>query len=325
MGNHSLRPGAPESMPTHAGETSGAAAPDYADGLKPRDPLFTLARRILQCERDALQASLRPARALPLPEEIHAARIAVRRIRVALRVFRDFMPVEVEGFRTEFRWLGQGLGEVRDLDVYEASLRGEGDAKQALPAALERKLAKTRKEVSARLVALLGSKRFADLLSSFSDFVDSDLPASVQRRWRSLRIRDAIQGDVRQSLKRVLKLGRKIDAGSPPDVLHKLRIRAKRLRYETEFYLGFYPDLRDLTRRAKDLQDVLGAERDASNAAERLSEFAGKARGVTAKAGAAPLIQIQNELAAARRQQLSAAWRRFEKTAAKTRLNGKRP
>jgi CHAD domain-containing protein len=306
-------------------EASTATQADYADGLTRVDPLFLLAGRILKCELGSLQAHLRPEHGSPVADEIHEARIAVRRIRVGLRVFRGFMPAQAEEFRIEFRWLGQGLGDARDLDVYMESLQAnEGDA-TAIPKELERNINRERKGASDRLRALLLSERFAQLLAEFATFVDTELPPSVQRRWRSLQIRDAVHGDVRKSLARVLKLGRKIDAESPPEKLHKLRIRAKRLRYETEFYSDFYPRLRDLTRGAKRLQDVLGAYRDACSAADRLSEFARDAYGGARKnEPIAALIRVQNEHAAAARRRFPAAWRRFEKTAAATKLGRKR-
>jgi CHAD domain-containing protein len=313
----------PESSPAPAAATPAAGVPAYSQGLKARDPLFMLSQRIFRSELEALRANLRPQRALPLPQEIHQSRIALRRLRVALSVFRDFTPLQVEQFRIEFRWLAQALGEVRDLDVYEETLVGAAGSLAALPTALRRSIARARKGASTRLVALLGSKRFADLLVAFAAFVDNDLPPAVQRRWRSLRIRDAIDGDLRKSLKRVLKLGRKIDTESPPEELHELRIRAKRLRYESEFYSAFSPNLGDLTRAAKQLQDLLGAHRDALVAAERLRELARDSRRDTRSAVAlAPLIRLQNEGAAELRRRFPQAWRKFEKTAAKAQRRG---
>jgi CHAD domain-containing protein len=298
-----------------------ATEPRYADGLTPADPLLALAGRILKREAESLREHLRPQAGIPDPEEIHQARIAVRRIRVALRAFRGFMPVRAGEFQAEFRWLGQMLGDVRDLDVYADSLRASGGGAVAVKAKIEKSLERSRANAYEHLRTLLASQRFAKLITAFGDFVETEPPSGVQRRWRSLRIRDAIRGDVRKSLKRVLKLGRKVDADSPPAKLHKLRIRAKRLRYEAEFYLDFYPRLRDLTRSTKQLQDLLGSYRDACNAADRLRELARRSKGdPKIKTAVAPLVRAQNEAAAAIRRRCPAAWRRFEKSAAAAKL-----
>jgi len=311
-----------ESPPETEAEAPVADRPAYAAGLDSRDPLFLLAQRIFRSELDALGANLRPRRELPLPQEIHQARIALRRLRVALSVFRDFMPVQVEHFRVEFRWLAQALGEMRDLDVYEETL-GDADGPNGpvpLPVVVKRSIARLRKDASARLVSLLGSKRFALLQASFADFAGNELPPGVQRRWRSLRIRDAIEGDLRKSLKRVLKLGRKIDVESPAEELHELRIRAKRLRYEAEFYSGFSEGLKVLMRGAKQIQDLLGAQRDAIAAIERLRALTRASKAdAKARAAIAPLIRLQTERAGELSRRYPSAWRKFEKTAKKAK------
>jgi CHAD domain-containing protein len=297
-----------------------AAEQRYADGLTSADPLLALAGNIFKREAASLRDHLRPQTGIPDPEEIHQARIAVRRIRVALRAFRGFMPTHAEEFRPEFRWLGQVLGEARDLDVYAESLKTSGAGTAAIRAKIEKGLDRARTEAYGHLRSLLASDRFGKVTKGFADFVETEPPRGVQRRWRSLRIQDAVHGDLRESLKRVLKLGRKIDNDSPPERLHKLRIRAKRLRYESEFYMDFYPQLRDLTKGTKHLQDLLGSYRDACNAADRLRALARRSNNST-KSAIAPLIRAQNENAAEIRRRFPAAWRRFEKIADKAKLD----
>ena len=50
------------------------------------------------------------------PEHLHAHRVAIRRLRAALRE---------EPLKTELGWIGGALGAVRDLDVLTAHLREE--------------------------------------------------------------------------------------------------------------------------------------------------------------------------------------------------------
>ena len=51
------------------------------------------------------------------PEELHDMRVATRRLRAALSLFADVLPVRAQVFREELGWLGRLLGAVRDLDV----------------------------------------------------------------------------------------------------------------------------------------------------------------------------------------------------------------
>ena len=50
-------------------------------------------------------------------EELHDMRVASRRLRAAIRLFRPFLPARFDRLGAELRWLGGVLGDVRDLDV----------------------------------------------------------------------------------------------------------------------------------------------------------------------------------------------------------------
>ena len=292
-------------------------------------PLIFLTRRILKTELESFRSCLLSEGKTPGPSDIHRARIALRRIRVALRFVVDIMPAEVEEFRAGFRWIGRALGEIRELDVYAESTAASDADDSSAPAApgdLKQSISAERTKACKKLNELLESKRFAKLESTFAEFVDREPSPRMQRRWQSLRIGDAARGDVRESLKRVQKLGKKIDSDSPPEMLHKLRIRAKRLRYAAEFYEDFFPQLRALARAAKKLQDVLGAYRDACDAAARLREFAQQDEreiDMDPEAAIGELLRRQNERAAAARREFSGAWPRFQKVATKTKSAGK--
>ena len=50
-------------------------------------------------------------------EELHDMRVATRRLRAALALFSNVLPVRAQTFREELGWLAAVLGAVRDLDV----------------------------------------------------------------------------------------------------------------------------------------------------------------------------------------------------------------
>ncbi|MGA2473363.1 MAG: CHAD domain-containing protein, partial [Acidimicrobiales bacterium] len=56
------------------------------------------------------------------PEELHDMRVGTRRLRAALALFSDVLPVRAQVFREELGWLGRVLGAVRDLDVQQEGL-----------------------------------------------------------------------------------------------------------------------------------------------------------------------------------------------------------
>jgi triphosphatase len=288
--------------------------------LTARDPLLRLAREVLAQEFAALRQHLRADQSAPGADAIHQMRIAIRRIRVALRLFENFLPERTRHFRHEFRWIGRALGQVRDLDVYWQGLAGADDSLPPAAVPLEHRIAQARANARAALAAQLAAPRFALLLSDFDDFVHRALTPGTLRRWQSLRIDAAARSDLRKSLARVLALGRKIDSESTPQQLHRLRIRAKRLRYESEFYADLRPSAQKLARGAKALQDILGTYRDACHAVDLLrrdrAEFElGQDQMCAATIG--ELIDAQCGHAAAARRAFAAAWRRFETRAAK--------
>jgi CHAD domain-containing protein len=101
--------------------------------------------------------------------------------------------------------------------------------------------------------------------------------------------------------------------------LHRLRIRAKRLRYELEFFREPYAELGPMIAAVKELQDVLGADRDALLGAARLEDYRRKLRG-RHRAGALPVAALdawaaqQAATGVTARQQFPATWRRLTVT-----------
>ena len=58
------------------------------------------------------------------PEEVHQARVATRRVRSALRTFRDVLEPEwAASLRDRLRWLADALGDVRDTEVLRDRIR----------------------------------------------------------------------------------------------------------------------------------------------------------------------------------------------------------
>lgn len=304
--------------------------------LKPKDPLILLARRVFATEFESLVEGLPTPGTAPHPEQVHELRIATRRLRVALRLFSSFIPDRGETFRAEFRWLGRTLGELRDLDVYAERIAGLGatlaengrdDAARSAVTALERHVGVARSRARRRVNRTLDTQRFRRLVETFAELVAQPPNPRLVRRWQSLTIADAAHRDLLQTVRRIRKTGRKIDTAASPEALHRLRIKAKRLRYEGEFYADLYPSLRRLAKAAKRLQDFLGAHQDACVTAERLARYAesldanrapdGRADEPSGDAAATraveALARIERENARRLRADFPREWRRFEK------------
>ena len=212
------------------------------------------------------------------PEDVHQARVALRRLRSNLRTFKALVEPEWSTqLRQETGWLAGELGGVRDREVLLERLESElaglepGDRRvvRDLPERLRTELENARSELRSAyesdryldLVELLiDAARYPRLTGDASVPALEVLPALVRKPWRALR-RDV------QAL-----------PADPPDAaLHRVRILAKRARYAAEAAAAVVgqPAAR-FAKRAAALQTVLGEHQDSVVAREWIRGAAGR-------------------------------------------------
>lgn len=206
------------------------------------------------------------------PEEVHRIRVAARRLRAAMSLFREYIPAEVQRLRGELGWAARVLGAVRDLDVQleRAHEWHTGDA--ALDAnalhSLESLLIEQRDSARARALRAMNSVRFERMVNDMTALLRAG-PQSAMLAYKPARNEMPML-----ILKRYVKVregGDAIDVDSPAEELHALRIQCKRLRYALEFAAPLYgKPARDFLPRLIALQDVLGAHQDAYVAIDQL-------------------------------------------------------
>jgi CHAD domain-containing protein len=236
--------------------------------------LNDLAMMVVRTQFDALRAHEAGTRKGKDPEELHDMRVATRRLRAALKIFEDALPPDAQAWRKELAWLGRGLAAVRDLDVQlertdqlVSELREEDASALAVVRA---QLEADRAEARTELVAELDSERYRELLRA-----GEALTASDPEPESGPTIAEAASELLDKSFRKVRELGDTLDSTSEAADLHKLRIRAKRVRYATEFIRPAYgAPAERFVRRLVDLQDVLGEHQDSEVAVARLHALA---------------------------------------------------
>lgn len=204
-------------------------------------------------------------------EFLHRLRIAVRRSRTVQRQLAGVFPaLELPGFRTDFRWLQRATGEARDLDVY---LLGFEDMRALLPeraggdlAPLRQVLEHWRLTAHMQMARAIASRRTDELLADWEMLLESlvEMP-TADRPQATIPIGELAGQRIQSAYKRMVRMGRAIDAQSPPDAYHELRKKGKELRYLLELFgAQLYPGevVEEMVRSLKALQDVLGRHQD---------------------------------------------------------------
>jgi CHAD domain-containing protein len=256
-------------------------------------------------------------------EAVHDMRVASRRLRVALRVFRDALPKSrAASFGRGFRRIGRALGAVRDGDVHLARL-DSGSVPLPLMldigayrADIERRHDRARRE----MVRILDSRRHKKFMARFTAFLAAGPPCRSSAPMADLPVFAVFPKLFERRLRAFLKHGGKLTPESSSDrQLHRLRIECKKVRYLAEFFRTVYagkPMLR-CHRRLVALQEELGQIQDSVTGREALRRFlvsaSGKGCGLEGLCVTLGLL-VDRTLrdAAAARRTFFKAWRRFD-------------
>jgi CHAD domain-containing protein len=249
------------------------------------------------------------------PEAVHDMRVAVRRLRVAFRLFRQWYDErELRGFRRELRRLGRCLGEVRDGEVMLENARGA--AAQLTGADLAGIIARWDADHAAARVRLLeyfdgpGFARFRRRFDAFLDRHQSAQaavpPANDGDAITAYSVRDIMPAEIWRRYGTVHAYD-PIAAEAPAPTLHRLRIAGKQLRYAIESFDDITGEVGDkAVRPLREMQDVLGTLHDAHVAIDLIQMFQ------QAHAGPSdvvePYIERQRETIARSRAQFDLLW-----------------
>jgi CHAD domain-containing protein len=205
------------------------------------------------------------------PEGVHQTRVALRRLRSVLKVFRPVSRCpEVDAFDAGLKALADRLGPARDWDVFLSGLGAQ--VAEAMPG--EKRVAALLKAAEARRQAAYAALRAELDGPGFRRLVLSGLGLLLQRPWRAVedperpaRLEEKLPEFAATLLdKRWHKLcseGEDIE-GHSAEALHEVRLEAKRMRYATELFAPLWPGkaTRRFQKRLAALQESLGIAND---------------------------------------------------------------
>jgi len=216
------------------------------------------------------------------PEGVHQVRLAARRLRSVLSLFRSVVPADtVAALNEELRWLAGEFAAARNLDVFVDQLLRPVQAAFADDpdlATLEA-MARNRRGDAYELVrAAFATGRYTGLLLQIGRLIESRgwqetlEPEAAQRLAEPARV--LASRLLSERYRKVRKRGRNFSDLSPKD-RHRLRLGVKKLRYAAECFRSLFEGeatpgyLKGLSR----LQDSLGHLNDVETARELLKEF----------------------------------------------------
>ena len=212
------------------------------------------------------------------PEYLHQFRVALRRLRSALGLFRAAGGTLDDALREELRWIAQLTGPARDWDVLVtetlptllAAYRGGRVARTVRLRAASR-----RRDAGTQLREALASARYVRLLLALARWLAGPAPEpQPEPQADPESLVDFALRVVAKRHKRLAADAERLSALTPSE-RHALRLDAKRLRYALE---GLAP----LFRRKRvdahlealsDIQDDLGRANDAAVATRLLAEL----------------------------------------------------
>lgn len=253
-------------------------------------------------------------------EGVHQIRVASRRLRSCLSLFRDLIPNQQRKYlNREFRWLIGEFGPARDWDVFVGEVLAP--VIKDLPDEPGMRVLRERAEQHCdagyeRAQKALRSRRYVGMMMLVRAWAEGRSWHDGNTEEASEKLRgpaiDVARDLLEQHYQAVVGTGQDFDSLNA-EQRHNLRIEIKKMRYATEFFRSLYPKQKSAAFVAalKALQDDLGANNDIAVARELLAGLTknekGKRRAQAAYATGL-VLGWHNHVSNSREQNLAKIW-----------------
>ncbi|MGH6969461.1 MAG: CHAD domain-containing protein, partial [Stellaceae bacterium] len=258
--------------PRGASATMKFGAVELHRGMAAEDALAVILRRclahMLANERAALGGK---------EEGVHQMRVALRRLRVALALFKSMLP-EVERYWVagEVKWLAAVLGHARNWDIAGSLIRrvrsSLADDRDLI--ALARATERERRRSYDALHAALSTRRYGQFALGLMGWIETRAwrrPGALETSILQVSVVGKLADDVlerryRKARNRARNFDRLGAVGR-----HRLRIALKKMRYAADSFASIYANkaVHRYIKRLETLQDGLGLLNDIA-ASEKL-------------------------------------------------------
>lgn len=262
---------------------SPSAEKAFATGLGPTDSTDDVVAKVLGACQAHVMANLMAAHHGQDPEGVHQLRVALRRLRTAITLFKKEVPASaLQTLGLAAKRLASALGPARNWDVFATTTIAEIE-RANLPGIDFTELRSA--TVPPRALSYQAVR--ADLIDLECTRFLLSLGRVIERRsWRNdigldaLAVltqpaRDFAGRGLTRLHRKALKQGHNFRKLGPV-ARHELRLTLKKLRYGAEFLLPLYDRdgaARKYLKRMSRLQDILGTDNDISTTQSLLREM----------------------------------------------------
>ena len=217
-------------------------------------------------------------------EYLHQMRVALRRLRVVLRIAEKVSADPVlAGLYKDISELCVALGRIREWDVFIAQTLQPACARMAGHAGLQALLAASERQRAECYAALRGAAQARELqrlLLRFAIWMNGEYLISLTGKPRTgqQQAREFATRHLRKLARRFAQAAQGLETADAAR-LHALRIVAKKLRYSAEFFADLYGGnaAGSFLRALGEVQDVLGEINDIAVAHRLLDGLAADA------------------------------------------------
>ena len=207
-------------------------------------------------------------------EALHQTRVGLRRLRAAISLFSEVVEgPQRQHIAEELKWIAGQLGPARDLDVFISDILEPHRA--AFPddpgwESIQARILRSRAAAYNAAFAATGSERFRQALLDVGAWIEFGDWTGGGNRLADEPVADYASAKLAKLRRSIVKTGKHLGSLSIPE-RHRLRIRAKRMRYGSEFFGATFGGKGRAKRCAKalaaleKLQDTLGVLNDIAN------------------------------------------------------------
>jgi CHAD domain-containing protein len=207
-------------------------------------------------------------------ERVHRQRISIRRLRSLIRLSAPVTSAdEVDALDQDLAWIASKFGDQRDVDVLSHHLRADvqrfqADTVNRFLETVDVELERRRSLAESELRRSLNSIRYQELERSLQ-FLDLGAGCTIDES-----VQDSLAPLVHRQWKALNRARNRWRSADDYESWHRMRMRAKNLRYVLELFSPLYPNLNPCARELRDLTDLMGDVCDAHNEQEVLASVA---------------------------------------------------